>query len=265
MRGAEMLCLVANDAIQPQPRNALICEKSGTWHNKVHTCMHKCTRNVQRMLCRSIKRVVYTLTHIPGKRQNKPIEKKKQSISLTGSWEATWALVHIHKRIRSAPHTHTSAHRQGWQSGLGPSWQTGLSFEEVSKGIMRRRSSWERRSGSGSREQEKNGKQANWGERVCEKTWFTWTMTQILRGISLEKEPGMELSEIKRRGEMRRVGKDQVGKETTIDRLKKRCLSKTLPHWYTHLRVLHIQLNALTHCCATKVIYWHNEESGIEN
>lgn len=76
-------------------------------------------------------------------------------------------------------------------------------------------------------------------------------MIQILGGISLEKEPGMQLSEIKRRGEMRGVGKDQVGKETTIDRLKKRWLSKTL----IYLRVLHIHLNALTHCSATKVIY----------
>ena len=43
-------------------------------------------------------------------------------------------------------------------------------------------------------------------------------MVQIVRGISLEKEPRLELREIKRRRETRGVGRDQVGKETTIDR-----------------------------------------------
>ncbi len=43
-------------------------------------------------------------------------------------------------------------------------------------------------------------------------------MVHTVRGISLEEEQRLELREIKRRGEMRGVGRDHIGRETTIDR-----------------------------------------------
>lgn len=51
-QGAEMICLVVDDIIQPQTQNAVICEKSVTWQSKIHTSLHKCIHNALRMICK---------------------------------------------------------------------------------------------------------------------------------------------------------------------------------------------------------------------